>query len=163
MALWIFSRCALALLKQLCLGPSLPRAVVREEPQSHWSGFISKAELAFARCLYHLSSFASNIWHWRRQLWKRNTHTWFGCIRPSYVLASVTALLIFMRFEKINIPDYFLWMEMWWFQAPEQTLAESSSLYLPQWLHAVRRGGLLDTFWKLVTGGHGCCRAERGP
>lgn len=33
-------------------------------------------------------------------------------------------LLIFMKFEKINIPDDFLRREMLWFQAPEKTTGE---------------------------------------
>lgn len=52
---------------------------------------------------YHFSSFASNILHGWRRLWKQNTHIWYHCLHFSYVLASITVLLIFMKSEKINI------------------------------------------------------------
>lgn len=64
---------------------------------------MSRTTFDFALRVHHSSSFASNILQGRRRLWKQNAHIWYPCLHFSYVLASITVLLIFMKSEKINI------------------------------------------------------------
>lgn len=97
---------------------------VWQEPRYNCDPPVSRTIFNLAVHVYHLSSFASNTLHGGRLLWRQNTHIRYHCVHFPDVLASIMGLLIFMKSEKINVLDYFLWMEMLWFQTPEKTIGK---------------------------------------
>lgn len=143
-----------------------PSRAVWQRPRDNGDHFISKTAFDLVFCLYHLSSCASNTLHWRRLLWKQNTHTWYRCVHFSYVLAWIMVLLIFMKFEKINILDYFLCMEMLWFQTPEKTIGKFCKLTFSA-CQLESRASLAEvttalTLWASQNRWLGACVKQRG-
>lgn len=122
------------------LGPGCPVPAILaqpwQKPRQTCDHCISKPKLGLAWCLAHSSSCASNCFH-------------FESGTPAFAATAfiflvfwlpLMVLLIFMRSEKINIRDNFLWMEMLWFQAPEKTTAE---LHTPRFSHFLAVGGMV--------------------
>ena len=112
LAHWVFSW-RLSFVFLLLWGPSVHRAVPSfptplstscvQSPDRTVVTASPELHLISLYVYYHFSSSASNILHGWRRLWKQNTRIWYHCLHFSYVLASITVLLIFMKSEKINI------------------------------------------------------------